>query len=362
MGFSRQEYWSGLPCPPSGGIFPTQGLNLGLPYCRQILYSLSHQGSPRILKCIAHPFSRASSWHRNWVGVSCISGGFFTSWATREPPEKAGKKVKVKVVQSCPTLYDPMDLNNPRNSPGQNTGVGSLSLLQRIFPAQGWNPGLLHCRWILCQVSHKGSSRMLEWVTYPFSSRSSWPRNQTRVSCIAGRFFTNCAIREAQNYQKELRAHYLTSRGKDPDLSALPPLPCCDHLWGNLRPITLESRSSFLRLKTTISPQATTYSTEDFDFLSQYCWPMLQWQSIHSAWGIPTAELPNYQAREITDKGNMSFLGKESKLNGQEMGTSRGRTHGRHRSEIQLEHNEGRIIMRTFKKIELEHKKMKLCN
>ena len=45
MGFSRQEYWSGLPCPPLGDI-PNQGLNPGLPYCRQILYRLSHQGSP----------------------------------------------------------------------------------------------------------------------------------------------------------------------------------------------------------------------------------------------------------------------------------------------------------------------------
>ena len=79
------------------------------------------------------------------------------------------------------------------NSPGQNTGVGSLSLLQGIFPTQGANLGLLHCRWILYQLSHKGSPRILEWVAYPFSSRSSWPRNLTRVSCIAGRFFTNWA-------------------------------------------------------------------------------------------------------------------------------------------------------------------------
>ena len=43
------------------------------------------------------------------------------------------------------------------NSLGQNTGVGSLSLLQRIFPTQGSNPGLLHCRWILSQLNHKGS-------------------------------------------------------------------------------------------------------------------------------------------------------------------------------------------------------------
>ena len=60
-----------------------------------------------------------------------------------------------------------------RNSPGQNTGVGSLSLLQGIFPIQGLNPGLPHCRWFLYQLSHKGSPRILEWVVYLFSSRSS---------------------------------------------------------------------------------------------------------------------------------------------------------------------------------------------
>ena len=47
------------------------------------------------------------------------------------------------------------ELHGPRNSPGQNTGVGSLSLLQGIFPIQGSNPGLPHCRQILCQLSHK---------------------------------------------------------------------------------------------------------------------------------------------------------------------------------------------------------------
>ena len=75
---------------------------------------------------------------------------------------------------------------SPWNSPGQSTGVGSLSLLQGIFPTQGSNPGLLHCRRILCHLSHKGSPRILEWVAYPFSSRSSRPRNRTPVSCIAG--------------------------------------------------------------------------------------------------------------------------------------------------------------------------------
>ena len=85
----------------------------------------------------------------------------------------------------------PHGLYSPLNSPGQNTGVGSLSLLQGIFPTQGLNPDLPHCRRILYQLNHKGSPRIMEWITYPFSSGSSPPRNQTRVSCIAGGFFTN---------------------------------------------------------------------------------------------------------------------------------------------------------------------------
>ena len=91
----------------------------------------------------------------------------------------------------------PHELYSPWNSPGQNTGVGSLSLLQGIFPTQGSNPGLLHFRWILYQLSNKGSWRILECIAYPFSSGSSRPRNGTGISCIAGGFFTNWAMREA---------------------------------------------------------------------------------------------------------------------------------------------------------------------
>ena len=75
----------------------------------------------------------------------------------------------------------PHRLYSPWNSLVQNTGVGSLSLLQGIFPTQGLNPALPYCRQILYRLSHKGSPRILEWVAYPFSRESSWPRNQTRV-------------------------------------------------------------------------------------------------------------------------------------------------------------------------------------
>ena len=91
----------------------------------------------------------------------------------------------------------PHGLYSSWNSPGQNTGMGSLSLLQGIFPTQGSNPGLPHYKQILYQLSHKRSPRIPEWVAYPFSRGSSWPRNQTGVSCIAVGFFTNWAMREA---------------------------------------------------------------------------------------------------------------------------------------------------------------------
>ena len=58
----------------------------------------------------------------------------------------------------------PCGLYSPWNSPGQDTVVSSLSLLQGIFATQGWSPGLPHCRQILYQLSHKGSPRILEWV------------------------------------------------------------------------------------------------------------------------------------------------------------------------------------------------------
>ena len=83
--------------------------------------------------------------------------------------------------ESCSVVFDslwPHGLYSPWNSLGQNIGLRSLSLLQGIFPTQGLNPGLSHCRQILYQLSHQGSPRILEWVAYPFSGGCPWPRNQ----------------------------------------------------------------------------------------------------------------------------------------------------------------------------------------
>ena len=138
MGFSRQKYWSGLPFP-----FPEDLPNPG-----------------------------------NWTLVTHIV-----------------KETESRSVVSD-SLWHP-GLYGPWTSPGQNTGVGSLSLLQGIFPTQGSDQGFLHSRQILNQLSHQGSPRILEWVAYSLSSGSFLPKNWTRVSYIAGKFFTNWAIREA---------------------------------------------------------------------------------------------------------------------------------------------------------------------
>ena len=117
--------------------------------------------------------------------ISCVIGGGCLLWAVHSLG---------KTVLAFALLYFVLQ---GQNIYSWNTGVDSLSLLQGIFPTQGLNPGLPHCKQILYQLSHKGSPRILEWVAFPFSCRSPLPRNQTRVSCIAGGFFANWAISEA---------------------------------------------------------------------------------------------------------------------------------------------------------------------
>ena len=66
--------------------------------------------------------------------------------------------------ESCSVMSDslqPHGLYSPWNSPGQNTGVGCLSLLQGIFPTQGLNPGLLNCRRILHQLSYQSIKELV---------------------------------------------------------------------------------------------------------------------------------------------------------------------------------------------------------
>ena len=103
MGFFRQEYWNGLPCPPPGDL-PNPGV-----------------------KCTS-------------LTAPALSGGFFTI-----------STIDLVVVCKPTRLFCPWD------SPGKNTGVGCLSILQGIFLTQGSKPGLLHCRQILYHLRHQGN-------------------------------------------------------------------------------------------------------------------------------------------------------------------------------------------------------------
>ena len=150
------------------GIFPTQRSNPGLLHSRQILYQLSHQGSPRILECIASPFSSGSSPPRNPPGVSCIAGGFLTSGATREAPLLHFLKFLLFLMhnelcaQSCSALCDPRDWDHDPTRTVTPPGSSVRGILQ---------------------------ARTLEWAVMPFSRGSSQPRDRTQVSRIAGRCF-----------------------------------------------------------------------------------------------------------------------------------------------------------------------------
>ena len=95
------------------------------------------------------------------------------------------------VALSCPTLCNPRDYTVHGILQARILEGVAFPFSRGIFLTQGLNPGLPHCRWILYQLSHKGSPRILVRVAIPFSRGFSRPRKQTGVSCIAGGFFTS---------------------------------------------------------------------------------------------------------------------------------------------------------------------------
>ena len=203
MGFCRQEYWSGLPCPlpgylsdpgidlvsptsPSlaGGFFTTaaaaaaaKSLQLCPTLCDPIAGSPPGSSVPGILQAralewVAISFSNAWKWRVKVKSLSCVRL-FTTPWTaayqaplsigfsrqeyfTTSAPEKESE-----VTQSCLTFCDPMNYSLPGSS------------LHGIFQA-----------------------RVLEWVVISSSRRSSWPRDRTWVSSIVGRYFASWATSE----------------------------------------------------------------------------------------------------------------------------------------------------------------------
>ena len=128
MGFSRQEYWSGV-------LLPSVSIKHRKKFC---VFS--------ICKCLKYIVM-----YILWRGTSTLPQGY---------PVVSCLKKESEVAQSCPTLCDPMDtrLLHPWDFLGKSTGVGCHFFLQGIFPTQGSNPGLLHCRQTFYRLSHQGSN------------------------------------------------------------------------------------------------------------------------------------------------------------------------------------------------------------
>ena len=131
--------------------------------------------------------------NRKYTELLCLSSILISSFSYSK---LAGNiHYSLLLIQYChnsarsPALQADSLLSESTGEP-KNTGVGSLSLPQQVFPTQDLNLGVLHCRPALYPLSHWGSPTILEWVAYPFSRESSQPRNQTGVSCTASGFFT----------------------------------------------------------------------------------------------------------------------------------------------------------------------------
>ena len=130
------------------------------------IYTLLYLKSTKTY-CIAQGTLFNVMWQPGWEGSLGENGyvymqGWVPLLSTRNYYNIVNQLCVCSVTQLCLTLCNPMDCS-PRgssvlgDSPGKNTGVGCHALLQGIFPTQGLNPGLPHCRQILYHLSHQGS-------------------------------------------------------------------------------------------------------------------------------------------------------------------------------------------------------------
>ena len=159
------------------------------------------------------------SWHRLRRVPKIWPSRLCQRWGVRrlgcDPSSQGCTTAKSESHSVVPDSLQPHGLHSPWNSPGQNTGAGSLSLLQGISPTHGLKPrsptlqadslptepsdqirSVAQSCPTLCNpmdytVHGILQARILEWVAFLFSKVSSQPRDQTQVSCIAGRFFTS---------------------------------------------------------------------------------------------------------------------------------------------------------------------------
>ena len=147
-------------------IFPTQGSNPRLPHCGQILYQLSHKGSPH--QCLS-------------IFKNCCCCLVATSFPT--------------LLQSHG--LQPVRLLGPWDSPGKNTGAGCHALLQGIFPTQESNPNLYMGRWVLyhCATREAPSLKItttlkteVKCSTKGLSCQTLTHQDTSKLTCVSGLF------------------------------------------------------------------------------------------------------------------------------------------------------------------------------
>ena len=155
---TRQAYWIRLAFP-SLGYLPNPRMEPVSPALLMESVPLSQLGSPAKTLCM----------YEVWKSLSCI-------WLFATPWTVVHGILQARILEwvLVPTLFP--GSSQPRNQ----TQVSHIA--DRFFTS-----------WVT-----REAPKILEWVAYPFSSRSSWPRKWTGISCITGRLFTNLAIRKAK--------------------------------------------------------------------------------------------------------------------------------------------------------------------
>ena len=132
----------------------------------------------------------SSCWIGNRTLFSAFPWGMYTFYESESH----------STVSDC---FQPHGLYSPWNSPGQNTGMESHSFLQGIFPTQGLNPGLPHCKEILYQLSHQGNSKYILSPPCGMWDLSSLTRDQTRPPALEAQSLNHWTAREVSNTYSE---------------------------------------------------------------------------------------------------------------------------------------------------------------
>ena len=115
----------------------------------------------------------------------------------------------------------------PWNFPGKNTGVGSHSLLQGIFPTKGLKPGLLHCRWILYHLSHQGNPAYLEGSRQRQADHACFRLNPSEGNKqLICKVIHLPSIQQMTGHPKLPRQHQLINQYKPVHMWAQAPVPC----------------------------------------------------------------------------------------------------------------------------------------